>query len=267
MWFETVVLLVVGAILGVLFQWLFDRWRHVADDYELWVDYDYRSIASERALSPGLPKLEYAVQGVPVPDPGILDVYVWSAGKKDIQYSQFDQVLDLTVDFNVEVFDELKGGHEHNAANLVMSMSADGHFSLSPGLVRKDMARHYRLLVSGEPSMKISSQISDVVVRSYYREWHRPWIRNRIKRWAGGIISFVVGPIAFNVLGIKFWPFQKWLVANDLDPLIGLLISFAIMAVGVTLFTTSFTPPRKPSRAARILNRNIKEHVLPRMNE
>jgi hypothetical protein len=259
MTFENAISLIAGAILGVVFQWLFERSRLVADDYELWVDIQVRSLRSKGASRLGT-NFEYLVDGeVVVENPVEVDLFLWSAGRRDIPRAHFDDSRPLSITLGAAVVSELDGGGSNATDDVAMTLAPHGELLVEPSLIRKTMAVHYRLLMDGNPTISVENPIENVTVRSFYHDWRSH--RRSAQKWIGLLI--ILSFFAAFVLAIVFDDVTSgWLENAGLPPAIIALVGVSLFFLGTGLMTSSDLAPRRAQRAVRTLRRSLGARVI-----
>jgi len=253
---------VVGAIFGVFFQYLFDRWRNVSEDYELWADIRYMSTASEHASVLGK-KVQYLVDDVAMSNPGIVDVYLWSTGKKDVPPANFNS-QDLVIGLGVEIVDEMGGNQSPHAAEVKIDLMPDGRLIVKPTRIRKRFARRYRFLVEGKPQLQVTNNISDLEVRSFYGEWSSSTpgqlaISVISKVLIGTAIALFVFMIGSSIVASE-WTREVLIPGGWVGTL---LSAFGLsMVSGMLLSFSAMMPNRRAQRAIRVLRKSLGRRVL-----
>jgi hypothetical protein len=266
---EFIASLVGGAILAIVVDRLYRRWRADAADYELWIDVEHVSLTSE-----DVPRLEtgmqYVVDGQVVNQPHVVELDIWSAGTKDVRADMFHRGLPIEVNLNVPVIKQLQGARAHAAESTEMTVTPAGPVQIAPSLIKHNMIKRYRFLTDGKPRLTWDSQVADLHVYDLDQEWNTPTLDRRIARVIGRVIvtALIVGFLAL-IIWSSLVPVEvrrEWfagLLAEEMPPgamddlsyippfhLWLLLIPMGVPALLVGLFSYAANASRMPRRAA-----------------
>lgn len=261
---KDILLLLGGAILGYLVQIAGDRWRNVSDEYELWVDLASSSIETKED---GLGnQLEYVWKGRVVEHPHVVDLYIWSAGKRDITSDQFDGSRPLTFQLGVPIMGELEGSKFAAMEETAREIDSAGTVKIGPSIIRKRMAGHYRFITDGNPTLTTSNPVANLAQVSTAESYTMTPLRRSLAPLGdrflnSGIVSLIVTGIAVSaVLGIQR---QMHLSDAEIPDIVvfclwvGLGITVLLGAAGGVVKALTSTSPRRVRRALRVLRRSL----------
>lgn len=195
---------VIFLILGIMGTAVYERYRHVQDDYELWIDNISDSMMKGGSRASELSPLEYSVNGRKVNDPYEVELCVWATGKKDIGPDRFNSE-ELVIKLGVPIMSELDGYAECNATEAVAVVDPLGEIVIDPSVLRSDMAIRWKLVTDGRPSLDFNKPFLDAKVRSWFAEYEKPKVARRAMK-VSGIIAIslvplgVVGMVLLNLL-------------------------------------------------------------------
>lgn len=254
----------LGIPTGIFATWLYDRFRNRTEDAALWIDGELVSTPDSMASSLELGLTTLDENGTTVTAPVVIDLYLWSAGRKDIQRNLFDDSEPLLIPLNAKVIRELGGGRKVAADRALVSVDSGG-VRVDPSLVRKEIAIHWRLLLDGIPSFRpeeVDNPIADLRVRSFWHEWRHPTPGNVVRKIVGGALALIgLGTIVLSV----FLP-QSTKELLGKSPVIDLALItlgvFAALVAGILLFTTADLPSRRAQYASRRLNKVLGQNVF-----
>lgn len=183
-------LLVAGAILGVVATRLIDRWFSPLGDHELWVDYSAYSLAAPWAQKLA-PNLRYQIGDTQFSNPYYTRVYLWRAGAKDVPPTSFSG--DLEIRLRVQIAPEtIQASTRTGTSNVDFLVDEkDATVLIAPSIIRPDFVAIYEFVSDGEPQIQIHSPVADLRVTSFVAESLE---RNRIRpflAWTGGVLLVV----------------------------------------------------------------------------
>ncbi|KZE41626.1 hypothetical protein AVW09_03350 [Microbacterium sp. T32] len=257
---EVIISLVGGAIVAIVIERLYQRWRADADDFELWLNVNILTLMAEEGdrFETGM---RYVVDGAEVERPHVIDVDLWNAGAKDIRPDMFSAGAPIEVALGVHVIKELKGGRDHNTDSAAIALGLDNTVRIAPSLLKRGMVKRYRLLVDGTPELTWTNQVADLQIRDLDQEWETPTLDRRIARIAARVIFILLGVIFFGgMLVLPFLPDGVRLAIGDALPQpLGLfvLLPGAVLALGMGIFMYGANASRRPRRAVKVRNRGL----------
>ncbi|KZE89102.1 hypothetical protein AVP41_01893 [Microbacterium sp. TNHR37B] len=263
--FSDILLLVGGAVLGYLVQVVGERWRNVSDEYELWAD--ARALSLE-ARGKGIgAELEYTWKGRSVQRPHLVDLYFWSAGKRDITSDQFDGGRSLEIRLGVPVVSELEGNKFALLDETAVQVDPQGTLVVSPSIIRKRMASHYRFITDGAPTLAAVNPIANLAaVRSVSADKRAS---TRLKRALGRVGSILIGVGIVGSLvylfGLMFWGIGSAIgllpeISTDFGRALTTwypIVFFPVFLGGVLLAALSDTVSRRAGHALRVVRRSL----------
>jgi len=135
---EAILLLFLGAALGVAAQWGVDKLRRRTEDYELWADTLRSSLKPQ--LGDRTVPLTHTIGNEKVADPQLVEFFVWSSGRKDVEASMFNGG-DVIIDLGVPILHVDGDGLDHRSEDSKFELDrATGKFILSPSIVRRRLS-------------------------------------------------------------------------------------------------------------------------------
>ena len=186
-----------------------------------------------------------------------MEVYLWSAGKKDIRPEAFTGQRSLTIEFGVPIVSLLEDGKLVNADDTDLQLAGNS-ITIAPSLIRKRMAAKYRVLTDGAPSFKITNPIADLEsVRSYYEEWRSPTTAQKVAKWTSRALYAIGGLVV--VAGFALIPFAS---AINPDSPLSVPLTFLVIApfpvvLGSIIGSFRMFAPRAAGRALKTLRKNL----------
>ncbi|QYM76182.1 hypothetical protein [Leucobacter luti] len=267
---KDVLLLLAGALIGYIVQVLGEKIRHVGDDYELWAD--LRAVSLKAKSHNALADLEYRWRDKLVDNPHVVDVYFWSAGKRDITADMFGGNT-VAFDLKVPLLGELTDGEYRHIAEGSFVASEDGKLTMHPMLIRHNGVYHARFVTDGRPTHHVRAEIANVeAIRSVSREKRFPTALNLRLSRIGGVVfklafsSFLIILAALVVWG-WIWEVEAFSESfRDAGQGIiraasvwGLPISLLSFLLGAFLRSRGSTISRRARRAVRELRKSLKD--------
>lgn len=245
--------LLAGAALGVILQFLFDRWRHTASDYELWAECLSAPYVSHVAI-PASP-IEFSVSGASVTNPHITDIWVWAAGKRDVDRRMFDD-SHVDVHLGVPIVGYFAPSPDGNIGATKAESMPNGIIRISPSLVRKRFAYHRRVVTDGVPRVTFTSEVPNLDTLSYLDELRDPPTWRRATR----VVLLLIGGL--GLLGFVT-TFALAMLQHGSAHLTAVL--FALTATAA-IAGFGFPPlldgaGRRANRARRVLRKSIPDAV------
>lgn len=247
---------VIFLILGIMGTAVYERYRHVQDDYELWIDHISDSMMKGGSRASELSPLEYSVNGRTVKDPFEVELCVWATGKKDIGPERFNSE-ELVIKLGVPIVSELDGYADYNAAEAAAVVDPIGEIVIDPSVIRGDMAIRWKLVTDGRPSLDFNKPFLDAKVRSWFAEYEKPKVTRRAMK-VSGIIAMTLVPLA--VVGMVLLNLFTDLSAGAIIAPF-LVAAPVLLFSGMMLLAQSDGPGRLLKRARKALDARIPDSL------
>ena len=253
---EAILLLVIGAALGVAAQWAVDKLRRRTEDYELWADTLSSSLKPQ--LGDRTVPLAYTVGDEKVADPQLVEFFVWSSGRKDVEASMFNGG-DVIIDLGVPILHVDSDGVDDKSedSNFELQLAA-GRFVLSPSIVRRRFVYYRRLITDGAPRISFTNKVANLELDSYFQSWQRP-TRPRTVLKVLARIAFVLA--ALIVVGGILGLIAGLALTGERDSvgylLVAMLLATPLTIAGIILSTLHDAPGRRLGHARKILRQRL----------
>lgn len=247
---------VVFLILGIMGTAVYERYRHVQEDYEIWIDSISDSMKKGDPRSSEWSPLEYSVKGKPVKDPYQVELCMWATGKKDIGAERFNSE-ELVIKLGVPIVSELDGYAEYDAAEVAAVVDPLGEIVIDPSVLRSDMAIRWKLVTDGRPSLDFNKPFLDAKVRSWFAEYEKPKVVRRTMK-VSGILALTFVPL--GVVGMVLLNLFTDLPAREIvSPF--LVAASVLLFAGLMLLALSDGPGRLLRRARKALDARIPDSL------
>jgi len=249
-----IVLLVGGAVLGVVVTRLSDKWFSPLGE-ELWVDYSATSLTMAHAQVLA-PEVTYRVGDRELAQPYRTRVFVWRVGTKDVRGDAFSD--DLVLRLGVPVIEStLQSNELVSEAKVAFDVTDDdATITIAPSLVRPDFVAEYQFISDGLPKIQAHSPVADVKVTSFYSESRN---RNRV----GPVLATVGGVLLAGGLVTTITLAVVSKVSADQSVAGPLVFTLPGMFLGILLLAAaSEISPRRARMARRALRSRIGRGAL-----